>query len=226
MAITAKDLEFVGIEHNDLLDKTYTALKDNNIGKDKSKEFTRNFLVDTIFNMSKYSDKSNTIGAVYASQNVVDPLTVKNLYPNVAGKTLSQKEKDILDELEQILNLSSQEEIDKGSRDLENKISNGKFEDKQLITLYSATNLARYSFKYWSENSRKWSELGDNISAMSTGGDIAIADVAGAVGAAAGAWVVNVLPGPGQIAYGSAIIAGGVGASVAEGVKKLLDWIW
>lgn len=61
---------------------------------------------------------------------------------------------------------------------------------------------------------------------MSTGGDIAIADVAGAVGAAAGAWVVNVLPGPGQIAYGSAIIAGGVGASVAEGVKKLLDWIW
>ncbi len=70
--------------------------------------------------------------------------------------------------------------------------------------------MARYSFKYWAENSKKWSELSAKPTTMSTGGDIAKADVAGAIGGAAGAWAVNVIPGAGQLTYGTAIISGGV----------------
>lgn len=222
MAIVSKDLEFVGVEHNELLDKIYNALKDNKVKEKEAQEFTRNFLVNTILNLKKYTEESNTIGAVYASQNIINPPVIDNLYPNMADKFLSKREKSILNELDEILDLTTQREIDAKIFELERKINEGFFDDKQLVTLYSATNLARYSFKYWEVNSKKWSELGDNPTIMSTGGDIAKSDVGGAVGA----WAVNVIPGAGQVAYGSAIISGGVALSVATGVGKLLDWLW
>ncbi|CAI8163606.1 MAG: Uncharacterised protein [Bacteroidota bacterium] len=56
--------------------------------------------------------------------------------------------------------------------------------------------------------------------------DIVKADVGGAVAGAAGAWIVNVVPGAGQVAYGGAIVGGAVAGSVGVAVTKFLDWIW
>jgi hypothetical protein len=97
-----------------------------------------------------------------------------------------------------------------------------------LFVLFSATQTARSSYDYWVNNMAKWSELGGGHGdvAYAVAGDIAKGDVGGAVGAAAATWVVNAIPGAGQVAYGGAIAAGAVGTSVGVAVVAFLDWLW
>ena len=54
--------------------------------------------------------------------------------------------------------------------------------------------------------------------------DVIKEDVAGAIVGAAGAWVANGVPAAGQVAYGSAIVGAGVGASVDAAVDQFLEW--
>lgn len=226
MAISAKDLQFVGIEHNKLLEKTYQALYDNNVREKESQEFTRNFLVETILEQRDYSEKSNVLGANFAAEYVLNPPEkIPNLYVGTARKVLTSKEKQILDKLEKIIETTDPRDVDSKISELEKEISNGDYDEKQLVTLYSATNVGRFSSEYWSQNGRKWAGLSNN-SKKSVGGDIVKGDIAGAVGGAVGAFAVNIIPGAGQLAYGSAIISGAVGFSVATAVNEFLDWVW
>ena len=124
-------------------------------------------------------------------------------------------------------------------RDLENEIEQSEidFTDEELVTLFSATQTAKYTCQYWVENLQYWVNLSEDDQNRCAGedgadcyndvvGSIAGSDVAGAIGGAAGAWVVNVVPGAGQVAYGSAIIGGAVGTSVTTAVSHFIDWLF
>ncbi|MBS4041660.1 MAG: hypothetical protein KGZ81_13815 [Flavobacteriales bacterium] len=229
MAITAKDLEFVGVQHNEIVDKTYYALYDGEISEKESQIFVSDFLINTLLNLPDYTKESNLLGAMYASQNVLlGKAEFRTLYEGVPDKILTRKEKEYLDKLYSIVDKYNDnlERIISEIKNLEDEISkHTEFDEKQLITLFSATNLGKFSLEYWVRNEEKWALLSQK-SAGRHAKDIVKGDIAGGVGGAVGAWVVNVIPGAGQVAYGSAIIGGAVGTSVTVAVVKVLDWLW
>jgi len=141
---------------------------------------------------------------------------------------LNEKELHFLNRLDAILTdvEYNDPEVIKEIEDLESEIELEELTNNQLLVLYSATQTAKHSYIYWSENWDKWLELDENSlkSAMSIGGDIVKGDVAGAVGGAVGALAANIIIGPGQVAYGTAVITCGVAGSVGVAVYKLIEW--
>lgn len=159
------------------------------------------------------------------------PISIDNLYTNNYSSKIDSNMKMYLDKLYNIISLeiSSVEEFNKKVSELENEINKDqKLKNEQLIVLYSGTNTAKSSNEYWTNNLSKW-ELLRNASASKPKpvkkSHIGHADVAGAIGGAAGAWVVNVLPGAGQVAYGGAIIGGAVAGSVGQAALEFMDWM-
>ncbi|MBV1923961.1 MAG: hypothetical protein KUG68_08045 [Flavobacteriaceae bacterium] len=224
--ITANDLQFVGVEHNQMLAETYNYIE--SVGQDVTLERIQNNLVDNIKDNDQYNDESNAIGIDFTNDLLKTPTESISL----TGFGTSERENVYLNELQEILNdaeFGNQEFIEKVMQ-LENAIANdGSFSDEQLITLYSATQVAQYSFNYWSHNLENWENLARRHGGTPTrshGGDIVGGDVAGAVAGAAGAWAVNVVPGAGQVAYGGAILGGAVAGSVGVAVTKIWDWFW
>lgn len=262
--ITAESLEFVGIEHNQMLEECFEFLKkeyQNNNLSNKSlidkKQKLEDFLISKIQANTRYSKESNDLGVENIkktflstkSREVSKPLT--GSIDNFAVEIPSQV-KEYLKELYEVLD---EIDINKSNTNIERQISalerkiekDNSLTEKDLIILFSSTQTARYSYKYWKENIHKWESLNpnksnltlkkigiSNIYANSENGDcfcnhakdIVKYDVGGAVGGATTAAIVNAVPGWGQVAYGSAIVGGAAAASVTEGVKKLLDWLW
>lgn len=229
-SITAKKLEFVGEDHNSILDKTYTFLKSNDQNQNKAK--LEEFLIDDTKSNTRYSKKSNEIGIECIKKEFSrTTFASKSLYSKNTTDELSIVEELYLDKLNLILsNVGFNDSnvflnISKLEKEIE---ADEKLDDKQLITLFSATQTARYSYTYWSENYNKWMALANNTSnrqaKIMKAKDVVKADVAGAVGAAAATWVANVVPGAGQVAYGSAIAAGAAAGSIGQMALDLLDW--
>jgi effector-binding domain-containing protein len=235
--ITAGDLEFVGIEHNAMLNDIYNYLEKNkNIFEKKDNKENRasleNFLTDKFNPNKNYSEESNEL-AVYQIKDIFqdEPENLTKVYNDKVEKFLSVKEKYYLEQVGQIVFKSElndksfeakmiliEEQIEKDST----------LSDEELITLFSATQTAKYSYAYWSHNSQKWIELssaGSNIISREGSDGIVAADIAGAIGGAVGAWAVNVAPGVGQVAYGSAILGGAVGNSTIKAVSNFIDWM-
>lgn len=222
--LTSKDLEFVGIQHNQILEKVYNFIVENKIdNENKSK------VVDFMLEMAKENSKSddefdfasNLIKDVFAKKYSSD-----RLYTDDMAEKLSDIDRGYLDKLNDLLNhnYENSNEFTQAVLELENSIDNDKnLNNNDLSVLYTATNTAKYSFQYWERNSEKWVSLNKNESTMKRGGRrIVGADV---IGGAAGAWIVNVMPGAGQVAYGSAIVGGAVANSLCEAGSQLMDWL-
>lgn len=260
--INATNIEFVGIEHNIMLDETYEFLKKESSKKSymnksskSKKEDLEDFLISRVRANRKYSDHSNEIGIENVERIFKEKqtFTKRSTYSQKTSSELSSKEEEYLNSLNEILEKidftkdnNIEESISNLEQDIENEVD---LSDEQLITLFSATQTAKYSYKYWLENMSKWTELEGSTNKVlnhseyffnkgeeCTDGhcgcncedakDIVKADVGGAVAGAAGAWIVNVVPGAGQVAYGGAIVGGAVAGSVGVAVTKFLDWIW
>lgn len=239
--ISAVDFENIGLEHNSLLSETYLYLHDNITSLNQQSEIARKnklqeFLVHKILENKKYPRENASIGKDF-TVNLFR--TSKNLFEKeefIANNSLSENEIKVLASLDKILSFKSFENsnVVKQIEDLNRQIEfNNELTSKELIVLYSATSIAKYSFLYWKENISSWEELASNdlvhknLNVRSgPGGNIVKADVAGGVGAAAGTWLLNALPGPGNLAYGSAIIGGAGGASVYQAVTEILNWLW
>ena len=96
-------------------------------------------------------------------------------------------------------------------------------EDAQVIL--AGAEIGKASLHYWKNNIGAWEQ------ALSTGGvqekdwfdwsEVAGADVAGGVGGAVTAAVVNAVPGAGQVAYGGAILGGAAGGSATDAVLQV-----
>ncbi len=260
--INAKTIEFVGVEHNVMLDETYEFLKNQSSKKSflsksskSKKERLEFFLISRVKSNRKYSDAVNKIGVenvknVFREKQKLSKLTT---YSKRNANSISNIEKQYLDALNTILDeidFAKDNNIEENISNLEKDIEKeNNLSNKQLITLFSATQTARYSYNYWKKNWKKWADLNSNSSTTTLkrltlmnkgnpkndghngcncedGKDIVKADVGGAVGAAATTWVVNAIPGAGQVGYGGAIVGGAVGTSVGAAVIKFLDWIW
>jgi hypothetical protein len=235
----AKQLEFIGVEHNNMLNDAYLFLstsKSSMAGRSNTsnKAALEQFLIAKIKGNVKYPESSNKVGINYVkeifanSSQKLGRLSYSNNYE------LGEREKMFLDKLDEILSVSEFnnpsviEEIKNLEKDIENE---NNLTEEKLVILFSATSIAKYSYTYWSQNIEKWEQLGKdeskNINAKTgPAGNIAKADVAGGVAGAVGALAVNVIVGPGQVAYGGAIVGGAVTGSVYQAVAELLDWIW
>ncbi len=222
---TSKDLENVGIEHNKMMDLLYRHFLDNKIQNKISLEIKYvggNYLK----NLRGYNEDDIQLGIRNLENYVQNPSFYSgNVYEGFE-KVISNKSKSFLDILNTIINDESlsQEIFHQKITELEVQIDKSGLENKDLVILYSATNVARYSFDYWTKNYSQWEtlDLSKNTAARKgPGRRIVGMDVAGAVGGAAGAWAVNVVPGAGQVAYGGAIIGGAVAGSVGQAVYEL-----
>ena len=164
---------------------------------------------------------------IFNENSIIDN---ENLTVNQKNNPFDKVTNDFLIDLKDILNQTNSTipELNRKISDLEVKISRSDLDNKNLVALYSATNIAKYSSAYWNEKNNivNWdlisnnSTIQNNTSALRVDPIIA-GDVAGGVGAAAGAWAVNVIVGPGTVAYGTAIIAGTVAGSVRAAI---LSW--
>lgn len=97
--------------------------------------------------------------------------------------------------------------------------------NEDLCCLFSATTMAIYSTEYWENNIENWNNL--NGSSTAKAGPrirrVAGADVIGAAAGAAYAWGANIVPGGGQVAYGSAIVGTAAASSVYQAGMELLN---
>lgn len=254
-SITAKSMEFVGIEHNQLLEESFQFLKKEHRKNsyvartiDNRKQRLEDFLISRVESNNKYSKESNELAVANIKKAFSSESTIASRVSISNESTIDFPEeiKGYLEDLDKILDqIGSNTDVGEKISNLEKRIEmDNKLTEKNLIILFSATQTAKYSYAYWSKNADKWkflskegtlrairrsadsdSEQGNSNSGWETTKDIVKYDVAGAAGGAAGAAIVNVIPVAGQVAYGSAIVGGAVGASVTEGVKKLLDWM-
>lgn len=218
------------------------------------KQNLEDFLISIVETDGKYSESVKQKGIENIRNVFNQKLTLsKVLNTHKSKSSISNIEETYLKKLEEIIDkvdFNLENGISDKIIDLEKEIENDEtLKNEQLLVLFSATQTAKYSYTYWKENWEKWVALQEipnkvlkHNNAFSkndeecTDGhcgcncedakDIVKADVAGAAGAAVGAAAANIVVGPGTVAYGGAIVAGGVGNSVVEGVKKLLDWLW
>ncbi len=264
---TAKDFEFVGIEHNKILEETFKILKDeknilkakkgqnknqfkdvliravsNEYKNDKTKEDFAISGVHKFFKTEKTNSFSKTGDEVNSFENEVSSLSLSEQnYMNQLGEIMKDMDSPNVDKREIINDII----------ELEVKIGNDSdLDNEQLQVLYSATQTSKYSFSYWQENANEWvisledHDIDHTISFSSKNskrsfcrcgrpakfneavGDVASADVAGAIGGAVGAAAVNVIVGPGQLAYGTAIVGTAATASATVVAKKFIDWLF
>lgn len=228
--LTSKDLEFVGVEHNKVLDLVYTDLSNNPSVKAKKvsqaevlklgEQYLQNRLKNYSFEGDLLAYKDNLLDNIFSEATLID---VDNLITKEASSKIDPRANGYIINIKDLLTTGpTYPTVNEQMSLLETKIAGEKFDDNTLILLYSATNVARYSSLYWNTkgNAEKWTSLGTSGVAAKIN-PIVKADVAGAIGGGVGAAVVNVVPGAGQVAYGSAIIAGGVASSVRAAI---LSW--
>jgi hypothetical protein len=150
------------------------------------------------------------------------------------SSSLTSNQMEVLDDLQKLIGnrKATLNQTLEGIVELE-KSASSKLSEKELFVIYCATSVAKATSKYWYANFTKWKMLKSNnmlktnsFKTSSIEDDLAYGwrdvlgdDVAGAVGGALGAAVVNLAPGAGQVAYGTAIAAGAVGNS-ATGIVK------
>ncbi|WP_026712866.1 hypothetical protein [Flavobacterium daejeonense] len=152
------------------------------------------------------------------------------------SSSLTSNQKEVLDDLQKLLGdrKATLNQTLEGIIELE-KSASSRLSEKELFVIYCATSVAKATSKYWHTNFTKWKMLKSNkllntntFKTSSVEEDLAYGwrdvlgdDVAGAIGGAVGAAVVNIAPGAGQVAYGSAIVAGALGNSATGIVKSM-----
>jgi len=222
--IKSSDLEFVGIEHNRLLEKIFSQIDNKNYSKEKKKQVAYQILLDDIKSKNLTNEDEVKVKKILDETFKGTYLKDKDkLYPKEFSNHLSNEVKNLLDELNTVLKTesTSSKEIIQKIKSFENRVSNSNLKDNDLIILYSATNTAKYSVEFW-EN--LVNNNPQNYAALSCCGwllDLGKADLKGAVGGAVGALIVNVVPVFGQVAYGSTIVVAGAGNSVIAGLDML-----
>jgi hypothetical protein len=225
---TSQDFVFVGQEHNQYLDKVYNYIVSNNLSGRGTLDRAKDYLISQN-NASSYSESCKRQGVININQNIRAFGRLANLYPGTSGSQLSSAERQYLDQLYTVVVNETLSVADFKNRvtAIEGRINTDtSLNNTQLATLYSATNVAKYSYEYWSANSQRWSQLdGPQADAARAccGDGVGGADVGGAVGAAVTTWAANAVPGAGQIGYGGAIVVGAAAASLGKAFENLVN---
>lgn len=231
--VKSNDLINVGVEHNKMLDIAFKKITNDKLTS-KDKDVLVNSLVDYLQSLNNYSKEDIELGKNNLKKTFTYKFdTTNNLYTNEYSNKIDSDVKFYLDKLNKIVDseIISIKDFNNRVTLLETEIdSNLKLKNEQLIILYSATNVAKFSNEYWTNNITTWSNLNSTLSKAdpkNKKSQVLKNDIAGAVGGAAGAWVVNIIPIWGQVSYGSAILGGAVAGSVGTACLELMDsWGW
>ena len=241
------DYNLIGAEHNKGLDYVFNYVKENT-AKDKSKfktkadflslveKGTQEFLENSDLlvnekNIAIAIDEAKKPFTFYSSciNSGIKSTTLEKLWPDEVDNLLTDKQKEILSEMNDILNNNTDiQAIIEGLNKLEDKI-NSECSTEEKDVLLSATSIAKYSFQYWHDNfdtwmnefgkeynltsGRKfsWSEVGKNDVAYGVGGGVAGAIVGGSVS-------LGILTLPG---WAAGAIGGAVGGSIGNAILQI-----
>jgi hypothetical protein len=220
---TSKDFNNIGLEHNDILNYAFNQIKVKKANNNKE----LNLLLQTyIKNTNGYSSAELLQSQKNVNNAFTNPINVdKNLYTNEYSANINSNVKIYLDRLYILLETNSYDVFNKSIYNFELEIEEDQnLKNNDLLILFSATNVAKSSFDYWNTNTVNWHSLNNNIaSEKGAGGRIVKADVAGAVAGACAAWAANLVPGAGQVAYGSSIAVWAAGCSGYQATMEILD---
>lgn len=114
---------------------------------------------------------------------------------------------------------------------IENEAKN-LLSENEANTILVTSSIAYKSKIYWNENFDEWESAiinyldNNSVPKRSDFAAIGEADITGAVGGA----VTSLITGCAQLSLGACLgwgaLAGGLGASAAEAVGQLIDWLW
>ena len=235
-------------DHNKAMNHVLNGLKNNDISFDKNKSNIDD-LINSELN-SFYSNKYKTskeIAVEYSEKGVKKFFYDKSVTEKNSSNSLSPIQA-VIDEYSEslsgeVIELLNQLEISLNNapnhfdatinqiNSIEDTAQNELTEIEAQIILAGA-EIGKASLEYWKDNIDEWQQVlssgGNNRSTKGwfSWSDVAGADVAGAVGAAVGAAVVNVIAGPGTVAYGAAIVGGAAGGSAASAVSQIWNEIF
>jgi hypothetical protein len=220
---TSKDFNNIGLEHNDILNYAYNQIKEKKANNNKELNLSLQTYVKNTkgYNSAELLQSQKNINNAFTNPINVD----SNLYTNEYSAKINSNVKIYLDKLFTLLDISSKDEFNKSIYSLELEIEKDQnLKNNDLHILFSATNVAKSSFEYWNTNTVNWQSVNSNVAAKKGAGKrILKADVAGAVAGAAAAWAANLVPGAGQVAYGSSIAGWAAGCSAYQGAMEILD---
>jgi hypothetical protein len=222
---TSSQFDKIGKEHNRMLDVAYDNIVAKNITNATKTELIP-ILQESLGAVYTYSTVDLTLGKKNIAEIGKTPINIdKNFYTIENATEISQPTRIYLDKLHNLVMLQTltAAQIVTGIEKLENDIyADGKINNEQLLIFYSGSFVAKNSTIYWDSNITKWENLSSPIHRVRPK-RILGADVGGAVIGAVGAALVNVVPGAGQVAYGSAIVAGAACGSLAEALSQAMD---
>jgi len=242
------DYELIGIEHNKGLDFVFEYVKQESQNKNVKNPLDFMLLVEKgtqefIKTAQVFQNETNREIALneskkpflfyssYTSSNNLKTSTLDKLYPTDVEHLLSLKQKEILNELNEILSNSSLsiENIITELNNLEERIKS-ECKNEEIDILLSATSIGRHSFEYWEANLDKWiSAFGSSYNLNRTQaikwGDVGKNDVAYGVGGGLGGALVG-----GAVSFGilslPGWVAGAIGGAVAGSVGNAILQAW
>ena len=226
----ASDFANIGIEHNNLMNVAYNTILSQKLNNQNKSDLIP-VLQNSLQSMKGYSQLDIDLGFKNLSNLGKEVINIdSNFYTFTNSSKIDRNTIPYLDKLYLIVmteNITS-EDLTIAVENLETEIYNDKnINNNQLLIFYSGSNVAKYSNLYWEENITNWVALNpkSQFAGKQKGRRIVGADVAGGVAGAVGAAIVNLAPGVGQVAYGSAIVAGAVGSSICEAGSQLMSWM-
>lgn len=221
---TPADFDFLGVEHNKLLDYVYNEIKNNRADLRNLPLFGNSLSAYYTSAYSSYPDVrvgAMAIQKTFASKPQ-DPGT--SLYTPENGAKMSDEMRNYLDELSSIIfNNTNGFAIKSLTTALEVRINNDqKLNNTELGILFSTTSIAKYSADYWATNINNWKSLpGAHPGILGMNRYIGADVIAGGT-VAAEAWWLNGWPGVGTAWYGGSIIGTAFGASAFTIIVDLL----
>jgi hypothetical protein len=245
-ALSDIDVKNIASTHNEALNQVFLGLKkQKTTGQLNSTSFQKTLNSELTDFYSKHYAGENDFqkSADYFSQNEVSKYMNNSSGPVYRTKSGLTPIESVIEEYKTYLSVQQIQLLRRCDKTLANSLEDSEStikeldaiqvsakqslsqQDAQLIII--GTEIGKASISYWKANFNDWQELiapsnaQGRTSGWFSGGEVAGADVAGGVGGAVGAAVVNVIPGAGQVAYGGAILGGAAGASAADAVMQV-----
>lgn len=179
--------------------------------------------------ISKYLKPSESISSKRTNSSPISQVIEEN------QNYFNDEQITLLQQCDQVLNNFNGNNIEIVTNSLEKIKSRAQSElleeNAQIILI--ACEIGIMSSTYWSENIEEWNQVlnGNSSSRIASKSwfswsEVAGADVAGAVGAAVTTAIVNVVPGAGQVGYGTAIVSTAAGASAGDAVLQVWNYMF
>jgi len=241
--LTLEEISNLAIEHNNALNSVLIGLKEREVSYAKNKENIEFILNEELekFYQDNISDASEQNDAILQSKKEVSRFIKKGRSQKLSrsaalssieevieeySSNLTEGQIKYLKELDLVFKTSGNDvdliitELNRIMYSVRQELS---AEEAQIIL--AGTEIGKASIQYWSENIDEWKKLlgegGSPQTRWFSWSELAGSDVAGAVGGATTAAVVNLLPGAGQVAYGSVILGGAAGTSATDAVMQV-----